>query len=163
MFGFGLRGRTGEVIRRGAYALFLGDYIDKTTIDESELNDEAKAALYFYAAANCLYDLYLQMKMSVAGDKDWANITFFMDNALNGIEGYERERKMPRGALAVHCIPVLAKIGDYAAKRGVYPDLMSAQEVDKLDDDIDVEEVRKLIVAGRDKFHAATEHMFTKT
>lgn len=161
MFAFGLKGRTADVIKRGAYALFLGDYIDKKTITESELNEEAKAALYFYAAGNCLYDLYLQMLMSKCSDQAWSTISFFMDNALNGIEWFERERKMARGTLGRQCIPVLAKIGGYAAETGAYPDLMSAREVEKLDVDIDVEEVRKLIVTSRDKFHGDTQYMFT--
>lgn len=43
MFSFGLKGSTAEVIKRGAHARFLGDYIDKKWIPESEFNDEAKA------------------------------------------------------------------------------------------------------------------------
>jgi hypothetical protein len=161
MFAFGLKARTAEVIKRGTYALFLVDYIDKDMITESELTEEAKAALFFHALANCIYDLYLQMKMSQCGDKAWANINFFMESALNGIEWFERERKMARGTMATQLIPVIAQIGGYAAEKGVYPDMMSAREVEKIDPEIDVEEVRKLIVAGRDKFHAATQHMFT--
>lgn len=161
MFGFGIKGRTAEVIKRGSYALFLGDFIDKKMIDESELTEEAQAGLYFFAAGNCLYDLYLQMKMSQCGDEAWATINFFMESALNGIEWFEREQRMAKGSLAVHCITVLSQIGGYAAEHGVYPDLMSAREVEKLDADLDVEEARNLIIAARDKFHAATQHMFT--
>jgi hypothetical protein len=160
MLVFGLKRRTAEVIRRGSQALFLGDYIDQAAIYESELNDEAKAALYFYAAGNCLYDLYIQVKMSVAGTKSWSTINYFMESAISGIESFERSRSMARGSLAIHCISVLAKIGGYAEEHCVYPDVMSAKEVEKLDADIDVEEVRKLIVEARDRFHVATQHMF---
>lgn len=146
MFAFGLKGRTGEVIKRGAQALFIGDYIDVKMITESELNEEAQAGLYFYAAANCLYDLYLQMKMSRCGDDNWATISFFMDNALDGIEAYERSCNLAKGSWGAQCLPLVAKIGAYAMERGVYPDLTSAKEVEQLDDEVDVEEARKLIV-----------------
>ena len=42
MFSFDLEGRTAEVIKRGARALFFGDYIDKKLIAESDFNDDAK-------------------------------------------------------------------------------------------------------------------------
>lgn len=161
MFAFGLKGRTAEVIKRATYALFLGDFIDKEMIHESELNEEAQAGLYFHVASNCLYDLYLQMKMSQCGDDAWATIGFFMESTLDGIERFEREHQMTKGSLATHCITILAQIGGYAVARGVYPDLMSAREVEKLDNDTNVEEAQKFIVAARDKFHEATEHMFT--
>ncbi|WP_213948481.1 hypothetical protein [Luteibacter sp. dw_328] len=160
LFSFGLKGRTAEVIRRAAQALLLGGFVDKTTIDESDLNDEAKAGLYLYAAANCLYDLYLQMKMSTSGNEKWATINFFMENAIEGIDAYEKSFSMPPGMIARHLVPVLAKIGGYATESGAYPDLMSAKEVEKLDMEVDVEEARKLIVEAQEKFRAATAPMF---
>lgn len=160
MFAFGLKGRTAEVIKRAAYALFLGDFIDKKMIHGSDLNEEAQAGLYFHVACNCLYDLYLQMKMSQCGDEAWANISFFMESMLDGIERFEREQRMVKGSLATHCITILAQIGGYAVEHGVYPDLMSAREVEKLDNDTNVEEAQKFIAAACNKFHEATQHMF---
>jgi hypothetical protein len=107
MFAFGLKGRTAEVIRRGGHAVFLGDFIDVDGINTSELNDEAKAALYFYAVANCLYDLYLQMKLSRCGDAPWADFGFFMEKACDGIERYEKSRGIVRGGMASQALPLL--------------------------------------------------------
>jgi hypothetical protein len=161
MFSFGLKNRTGEAIQRAAHALFLGTFIDKAMIADSDLNEEAKAGLYFYAVANCLFDVYCQMRMSIAGDKPWADTKFFLEHTIRGISAYEQSTPIPAGGLAKHCMPALSHVAGYAIDTGAWPDLMSAREVAKLDEDIDVDEARKLIVEGRDKFHAAIAHMFT--
>lgn len=160
MFALGIKRKTSKVIQQGAYALFIGNFIDKQMIQESELNEEAQTGLFFFTVANCLYDLYLQMKLSECGEESWSTINFFMENAVKGIERFEREQRIPKGAYAITCTITLGKIGGYAAERGVYPDLMSAREVEQLDNETDVLEAQKFIVAARNKFHSATEHMF---
>lgn len=161
MFAFGQKGRTGEALKRGSYAFFQGDFVNKKAIAEMSLTEDARAVLYIFTSCNCLYDLYLQMKMSpVSGKKPWADFPFFLKQALYGIEWYELQERMVRGTISQPCIQVLARIAGYAMEHGVYPDAMSAAEVIKVNGGDDAAHVRQFIVACRDRFHAQTMHMF---
>jgi hypothetical protein len=169
MFGFGLQARTAECVRRGGQALFLGTYIDQQAITRMPLSEEAQAALYYYTAAICLHDFFQQMKASsLSGQKPWATIDFFMENVLAGIERFERERHLPKGALAGHCIAPLAQIGEYVEQGGTVPVQFAAAEVQVIHEGKlsytshqDAEPIREFMAASKEKFHADTQHMFT--
>lgn len=169
MFGFGLQARTAECVRRGGYALFLGPYLSQSAITQMPLNEEAQAALYYFTAALCLQDFYEQMKASkLSGGKEWATIDFFMENVLAGIERFERERHFPKGALAAHCIPPLAQIGEYVEQGGTVPVQMAAAEVQVIHEGKlsftshqDAAPIREFMADCKERFHADTAHMFT--
>ena len=171
MFAFGFKGRTGECLRRGAYALFLGDYANKNSIQALGLNEKAQADLFFLTNGICLHDLYRTLMASKAGTESWASIDFFMEHMLPGIEQFERERRMAKGTLAVQCIQALSKIGNQAQRHEpMGPAAITlmgawlADEVMKLADDkndeILAEQVEAVIIAARDRFGNDTRPMF---
>jgi len=169
MFGFGLQARTAECVRRGGQALFMGTYINQQAITQMPLNEEAQAALFYYTAALCLHDLFEQMKASsLSGQKPWATIDFFMENVLAGIERFERERHLPKGSLAAHCIAPLGQIGEYVEQGGTVPVQIAAAEVQVLHEGKlsytshqDAALIREFMADCKEKFHADTAHMFT--
>lgn len=167
MFAFGLKGRTAECIRRGGHALFLGSFIKSADITRLPLNEEAQSALYFYTAALCLHDLFEQMKTSRCGREPWASIDFFMKNALAGIGRLERERGIPKGALAGHCIQPLTEIGIYVDGGGTVPIQVFAAEVHVIHSGKlgytsfdEAAPIRAFMKDCQDRFHAETQHMF---
>jgi hypothetical protein len=169
MFAFGIKGRTAECLRRGGYALFLGPYISKPAIDQMALTEEGKAALYFYTAAVCLHDLFELMKTSPhSGGEPWVTTDFFMENILAGIERFERERKIPKGGLAGHCLQPLAELGEYIAGGGSQVVNTAAGEVLMIsngtlahDHHGQVKPIRAFIAAAQERFHTDTAPMFT--
>lgn len=156
-----LKKRTAEVISRASYALILGGFVDKRQIYESDLTDEAKATLYFHAIANCLFSLHVLYLTSVSGDKNWATLEFFLENVIDGFSRYEKEHSLSPGTITQEAISIFAKVGGYASTKGVYPDTMSALEVEKADPEASVDEVREIIQKSSKDFHSAIAKMFT--
>jgi len=99
MFGFGLKKRTAEAIRRGVRASLTGAYFHHSEVQRFGLNDGGSAWLLTEAYAHQFYALGCITTHACRKDK-WATFDFFVESAMKGIREAEQEGGMNAEQLA---------------------------------------------------------------
>ncbi len=100
MFGFGLKKRTAEAIRRGVRTSLTGAYFHPSKVQKFGLNNEGSAWLLSEAYAHQLYVLGCITAHACRKDK-WATFEFFCESAIEGMKESEREGGLNAEQLAV--------------------------------------------------------------
>ena len=174
MFGFGLKARTSEVLRRATFAMMTDHFIDKDALQRLDMSDEAISALYFDLHAHCLLALHMFFIRSIAGDKPWATMDYFLSSVSGSFADKDKRGKLPEGTTAHYIIPRFMSIGhsfhsnemnnifmptighviEQDIQANLQPDGSSSSFAD---DDL----IREILNSTVEKFRTAVARMFT--
>lgn len=162
MFGFGLKHRSGEALRRGARAIALGSFVDRSELEDQGLNEQASSTLYFEVLAHQIYALGLIYGLSLVGRRGWATPDFFFRNVGEALVEAEAAQSLHPGALAK---VLLNRFMDFegmpseARKDGKHFE-QSASMVAELDSSADHEEIANLLQKHSESFFHQGKKVF---
>ncbi len=100
MFGFSLRERAAEALRRGARAAMTGGFFHHSEVDGFGLNKEASSFLYTEALSHQIYALGLIFGETLVGKEKWATPEFFFESVGKGIAEHEKEQSLMPGSVS---------------------------------------------------------------
>ena len=161
MFGFGLKKRTAEAVRRGIRASLTNAYLHFDEIDQLGLNIEASSFLLTESYAHHLF--VLDVVFTRYCQEKWASFAFFEESVLNGM--IESEKVDGRSSL-LNLAPILfnrlhAFKSMSAEDRTAYKHFIDSSElVKKQDKNTDQTTVVNMLAASTKKYERDLIPMF---
>ena len=161
MFGFGLKNRTAEAIRRGVRASLTGAYFHHSEVQKYGLNKSGSAWLLTEVYAHQFYALSCITAQACRNEK-WATLDFFMKAALGGMQEAEKEGGMDAKQLAS---TVLKRYDDFEALDGEARTRgehfrSSAILISKQDQTADIEAIAKALSTSTARYMSDVGKMF---
>jgi hypothetical protein len=149
-------------------------FIEKDELGQLDMSDNAKSALYFDCHAHCLLALHMLFKTSIAGEKSWATMDFFLSSVSGSFADADKRGHLSEGSTAHYIVPRFMSLGHSfhtheaddvfapSIAHVIEQDLQANLEADGsssslADDDL----IRVFLSKTVESFHFAASRMFT--